>query len=336
MTPASNPPDLRPLELGEIVDRTATFWRSNLGALFRLFLAYQLTVYVVMKVCTFAIYRAFPLFTRGRAISESTNLDALVPQFLGGTSALMVVAIVVWWATWVTGVAGTRYSVDLMLGKPASLEQGVRRAWQKLSATTGAFALSLVWGFGVGLLCMVPGVALIGLGAWIGGLGALLAVLGAIVLGLGMIGALLWYALRFMLVAQVLAMEDVGAWGALRRSGRLLSGRIGPGFFSLVAVRATILYTAVMFLLLSVNLVSSMPALIIQSTYGHIFDPAHSDPNAVPQALLIPAELFQVGLQALFSPLLVIFAAVFYVDMRVRREGLDLELKLAAPPASAP
>ena len=72
----------------------------------------------------------------------------------------------------------------------------------------------------------------------------------------------------------------------------------------------------------------ALPALVVQGVYGNIFDPTHATPDAVPQALLVPAELLQVLVQSLFSPLYIAFAALFYVDMRVRREGLDLELAL--------
>jgi hypothetical protein len=146
---------------------------------------------------------------------------------------------------------------------------------------------------------------------------------------LGAVAGILWYALRFMLTSQVLAMEDLGAWAALRRAKQLVSGRIGEGVMNLVPVRATVLFTAVILMILSINLVSGAPALIVQSVYGHIFDPKRANPDAIPQALLIPAELFQVAVQSVFTPILMVFAAVFYVDMRVRREGLDLELKLA-------
>ncbi|HLL55736.1 MAG TPA: hypothetical protein VK447_19400 [Myxococcaceae bacterium] len=330
------PPDLRPLALGEIVDRTATFWRKNLGPLFRLFLGYQLVVYLMVKGYTLLGRRYFPSFQQGSDFGRGLGEDALFQQVAAGFGATVALGLVLGWSNWVAGVAGTRFAVKRMLGEPASLEDGVRRAFSRLGTTTFAFLASLLWAFGMLLVCMLPGIGVTVLGAINGrdGRGVIVFVIFAVLfLVLGMLAGLLWYALRFMLTSQVLAMEDVGAWEALRRAGVLISGKIGEGFMDRVAVRATVLYTAVIFLLLSINLVSSMPSLIIQSTYGNLFDPAKRNPDAVPQALLIPAELFQVAFQAVFAPILVIFAAVFYVDMRVRREGLDLELKLGSAPA---
>jgi hypothetical protein len=334
-----NTPDLRPLALGEIVDRTATFWRKNLGPLFRLFLGYQLVVYLMVKGYTLLGRRYFPSFQQGSDFGRRLGEDALMQQVLAGAGATIALALVLWWSNWVAGVAGTRFAVKRMLGEPVTLEEGVKRAVSRLGTTTFAFLASLLWALGMLIVCMLPGIGLTVLGAISGrgGRGAVVIVIFAVlVLGVGMLAGMLWYALRFMLTSQVLAMEDVGAWAALRRAGELISGRIGEGFMNRVAVRATVLYTAVIFLLLSINLVSSMPSMIIQSVYGNLFDPAKRNPDAIPQALLIPAELFQVAFQSVFAPILVVFAAVFYVDMRVRREGLDLELKLGSSAAAQP
>ncbi len=65
---------------------------------------------------------------------------------------------------------------------------------------------------------------------------------------------------------------------------------------------------------------------IVRLAYGNLFDPASA--AAIPQALLVPAELFQVVGQSFFTPLALVFSAMFYLDMRMRREGLDLERRL--------
>ena len=52
--------------------------------------------------------------------------------------------------------------------------------------------------------------------------------------------------------------------------------------------------------------------------------------SLAPQALFVPAELLQVVGQAVFNPLGLVVYATLYLDMRVRREGLDLERRLDA------
>jgi hypothetical protein len=79
-----------------------------------------------------------------------------------------------------------------------------------------------------------------------------------------------------------------------------------------------------------VSIVGSLPALIIEGYYGRPFDPANADPDAVPQLLLVPAQLLSLVLGSIVAPLYAVAMGWFYVDMRMRREGLDLELKLGA------
>jgi hypothetical protein len=128
----------------------------------------------------------------------------------------------------------------------------------------------------------------------------------------------------------VLALEDLSAVGSFRRSGELLSGRVGPGFTGRVKVRAMLLVTVVSAILVAVGMVSSLPALLIQLAHGGLYNPE----NPVSQLLLVPAELLQVAGQSVFNPLALVFYAMFYLDMRVRREGLDLERRLEARSAT--
>jgi hypothetical protein len=80
---------------------------------------------------------------------------------------------------------------------------------------------------------------------------------------------------------------------------------------------------------------SGLPALFIQLAYSNPFNPTDPGLSAVPQMLLVPAELLQVVGQAVFNPLGLVFYAMFYLDMRMRREGLDLERRLEARSAKA-
>jgi hypothetical protein len=85
-----------------------------------------------------------------------------------------------------------------------------------------------------------------------------------------------------------------------------------------------------------VSFVSGLPAWVVRFAYGNPFDPAAAAANPVPQALLVPVELLQVVGQSFFTPLGLVFSAMFYLDMRMRREGLDLERRLDARARAAP
>jgi hypothetical protein len=327
------------MAMGELLDRAASFWRSHFKAIFQLNLGFQVAQYVTLKGYVFAMAAWFPLMQGGQKMAAAAKDDpaemfrqmALAAVAMLGT--LPVYALITWFA----GVAVTRYTLPALLGQPHSLSDALARLRSRALASTAGFFLSLAWLAGVSLLVTLPGAGLMGLAIYLGTKGsvaasAALAIIGALAVGAGLVAAMLWYLLRFFLTAQVFAAEDLGVVAALRRSGELVSGRIGLGLANLVKMRATILISVMAIILTAVGLISGLPALVIQFAYGKPLDPANASPDAVPQALLIPAELLQVLAQSAVGPLFIIFGVLFYVDMRVRREGLDLEVKLDALP----
>ncbi|HYO57861.1 hypothetical protein [Archangium sp.] len=336
MSPPSS--DLRPLALGEIIDRAATFWRKHFKALFLLSLGFNLVSYILTKALQLAAQRNYPAIQAAVRGGDLAALGAEYAQFL-----LMLTGTlgVTFWLYSLNMLAVSRYVVPTQLGEPARPADGMRRALKRVGAFTGAYTLSLLWAVGAILLLMLPGGLLTGVG------GAIVtrtegSVSGARVLGwillaggpllaiLGLVGGLLWYLLRFSLLAPVMAMEDLPAVRSFRRSGALLSGRVEPGFIGRVTVRAMILVTVVSLILIAVSVLCGLPALLLQLAHGNPLDPAAAAADPVPQSLLVPAELLQVVGQAVFNPLGIVVYAMLYLDMRVRREGLDLERRLEA------
>jgi hypothetical protein len=343
LRPVSPPPsDLRPLGLGEIIDRSATFWRKHLKHLFLLSFGFNLLTYILTKAMQLAMQSTIQLL-QGAAKGEGDMEAVLVGygQFLVVTAGTLVATF---WLYWLSTLVVARYVVPAQLGEPVPPAEGVRRGLKRLGSFTGAYALSLLWGLGANLLMALPGVLVTGAGAAMLGLsndpgarlgGGIVLAVGLLLVMLGVVGGLLWYLLRFSLLGPVLAMEELSAVAAFRRSGQLLSGRVAPGFTGRVKVRAMILVTVVSVILIAVSVLSGLPALIVQFTYGNPLDPVAAAANPVPQSLLVPAELLQVVGQAVFSPLGLVFYALFYLDMRVRREGLDLEQRLGTRSTSS-
>jgi hypothetical protein len=336
LRPVSPPlSDLRPLGLGEIIDRSATFWRKHLKHLFLLSFGFNLLTYILTKSLQLAMRSTLAMLqgaTKGEGDMEAALLG--YGQFLLMTAGMLVATF---WLYWLSTLVVSRYVVPAQLGEPVAPAEGVRRGLNRLGTFTGAYALSLLWAVGANLLMVLPG----GLVSVAGGAmlalssapglrmaGGIVLVVGILLVMLGGLAGLLWYLLRFSLLGPVLAMEELSAVRAFRRSGELLSGRVEPGFLGRVRVRAMILVTVVSAILLAVSILSGMPALIVQFAYGNPLDPMNANP--VPQALLVPAELLQVMGQAVFSPLGLVFYALMYLDLRVRREGLDLERRLEA------
>jgi len=337
---APSTPELRPLALGELIDRSATFWRAHLKPLFLLCLGFELVNYTLGKAALLLIERAFPALKGGPALQARANADPLGMLGEVGLSVLSLstVALFIIWSYWVATMAVTRYVMGAHLGQPVRAMEGFQQAMRRIGPLSGAYVLSLLWALVVGIAMLLPGGAVAVGGGVLAALkpdggtvvGMVLVSVGLLLLGLGALGAFFWYFLRFALLAPVLAMEGQGALGAFRRSGRLVSGRVEPGLMGLVKMRAMVLLTVVSGILLAVSFVSGLPAWVVRFAYGNPFDPASASANPVPQALLVPVELLQVVGQSFFTPLGLVFSAMLYLDMRMRREGLDLERRLDA------
>lgn len=340
------PTELRPLALGEVVDRAATFWRAHLKPLFALSLGFDLVNYIVAKSASLAMQK-LAVGLQGPEVQAQAQTDPF--GVLARSGLVFALIMVLWtfliWNYWLATTAAARYVVPAQLGEPVRNTDGLRRALSRVGPLTGAYLLSLAWSLGITFLLTLPGTVVggIGLVAAVGGertglsavLSAVLLVVGGLLLILGTLASILWYFLRFMLLPPVLAMEDLGAWASFRRSGALLKGQVEPGFMGRGTVRAMVLSTVVGGILIAVSLVSGLPVWIVRLGFGgNLFDPAAQ--AAIPQALLVPAELIQVVGQSLFTPLSFVVSAFFYLDMRVRREGLDLERRLDTPGSSSP
>ncbi|MCE9673698.1 hypothetical protein LY474_38440 [Myxococcus stipitatus] len=322
-----------------MIDRSVAFWRGHLKPLFVLSLGYTLTAYIIAKAILVATQRWAPLV-------YAPDRDALAkadPTAMLGQAGLMLTLwsgmfLVVIWLYWLSMVATARYVASAQLGTPVSPMDGLRRALSQAGTMTGVYLLSIGWSFLVTFLLVLPGGLALGAGAVLSFmespvLGTILVILGILLAGLGMVAAMLWYFLRFLLVPPVLAMEDLGVWAAFKRSGALLSGRVEPGFLGRVVVRAMILFTVVSLILFSLHIVFTIPSWLVMLPYGSPFDATTL--TRTPQYLLVPVEILQTAAQAVFSPVNFVFCALFYLDMRVRREGLDLEQRLGASAPSS-
>jgi len=323
------------MRLGELIDRSASFWRAHWKPLFQLAVGFQLAQFTLLKVNELLTRRFFPAMRGDVAELAKDNPTEALAQLTGGLGLLVVVALGTLFVSQVGGVATTHFVYPKLLGREGpGLGESVRFSLAKLWPTLGAFALSIAWSAVVGAALLVPGAGLAAGGAVLllrdaKVPGAVLLVLGLLAALVGFIVLVLWFLIRFLLTAQVVALEGVGARQVFRRTDALSSGRVEPGPLGLVKARLTVLVTVIGALLVVVGLVATLPSLVLGIAYGASFQPGHTINDVVPQALLVPVELVQVVLGSLFAPLYVVFQVAFYLDMRVRREGLDLELKLA-------
>lgn len=328
---------LKPLSIGEIVDRSTSLWRSNWKALFQLLLGFQLLDYISIKSFELFIDRTLP----ARNLAQAFELmkgepNDLLPKLWPLSIAIGFLVLLRALVSLVSGVAISAFVYPRVTGHGApSIKESMQQALRKGPTTFGVFLLTCGWTTLVALLLMVPALAAFGTAIYLATINSqrasgATAVLGVLLMLGGGVVLLVWYLIRFVLASQVIAAEQVSVTGWFRRSDQLSSGRLGPGIAGLVKGRLTVLVTIMLFITGVVMIVTGIPEFIIKAMFGELTGAAA---GTAPQALVVPAQLLQVVAGAAVTPLYMVFQVVFYVDMRVRREGLDLEL--ATKPVAA-
>ncbi len=123
-------------------------------------------------------------------------------------------------------------------------------------------------------------------------------------------------ALGLAFSTQALVLERVSPFNAMRRSWMLAKGSKGKILLLMITV-AVILFVA---------LIGSMVALMIVSLL--VF--GSPEPGALRPGLTTVIDVLTLIIQLLVFPLLPCLLTVTYYDLRVRREGFDLEVLAAA------
>lgn len=200
-----------------------------------------------------------------------------------------------------------------VLGRPVSLSEAWQEARPRLPQLLGLTLLLPLMSAGIMAVALVPGL-LIG-----GGAGVALAVLGGLVAG----PVILWLMVRFALASPALMLERQGVIQSLRRSAKLVQGAWWRTF-GIIAL--TLLLTLLVSMIIAVPF--SVIALAVDGTgFGDLFS------GTTPEfgwAFLIITGIGSVIASSITYPISAGVTVLLYIDQRIRREALDIELARAA------
>lgn len=300
-------PRLRPLSFGEVLDVSIKVCVSNAATLLKAVVFVVLPVQILSTIIMASTGAAeFDVF--GDTAGKS---DREVNTYLAGqVAAGLLQTIAVGLAT----AACFRAIARAYLGQKPDWRESLRFAAKRMPQILwiGVIYVAVVV---LGLLVLVVPIAVAGTVAF--------AVVGAILI----MGLFVWLSVAWSLGLPALLVEDVRGGKALRRSHNLVKGRWWQTFaiIALGFLLAGVLSAVVEGVFIGVILVgldsSSLLALVLTSIAG--------------LAGLLVTTPFQAAI-----------LLVIYFDLRVRKEGYDLELlaarfgdgqlPLAPPPAPAP
>ena len=240
----------------------------------------------------------------GSSGSEDLGGDALVLMALTQYATMPFLAIATPLLTGLLIVAVSK----AVLGQKVSVGQvvGSRRIWAVLG-----FSLLLFFGMLTVFVAFVVLVVLVSSG----GAGAVL--LFVVVGGLALTAGWLWLTVRTLLVPPALMLEGEGFWPTVARAWRLTHG----SFWRLLGI-----YLLVVLILGVLTSLVSYPLTMLAFFLSAVSTMAALAVNAVTLVLM---STITTAFEA-------VVVALLYLDVRMRREGLDLELARAASEASAP
>lgn len=292
-------PSLRPMGIGEVLDRSFQVLRSHFGVLVGTALAGMsplLLLYLAMGV-------PYGTAAPGPDASPAMVL-ALVALF-----ALMGLATAVVWAA-------LTHQVDrAAAGEAVTVGAGLRKGIGSLLRLVGAGIMVYLALLGVMIPAVLIGFAGAGIAGALLGTGVAAGLVTAVAFGVpGAIAIVVWSALAFLIVPAVV-LDGLGPIRALRRANQLAKGG-----------RIRVFATAIL-----AWLVVMLPAVGLPFMLG--IGMAVWDPQAAGQMSTLQLYLYQAlsfGVSALTTPFLAAAMVYTYYDRRVRREGYDVELASAA------
>ncbi|MCM0640281.1 glycerophosphoryl diester phosphodiesterase membrane domain-containing protein [Cellulomonas wangsupingiae] len=298
---------LRPLGLGEILDGAVRAIRANPAVMFGLS-AVVVTVAVALQTLVQLYVSSLLGMALGDAALEEglSSADTAVMSELLSTSGGQVLTqpLLVPVTSVLTGLLIVSVSQSV-LGRRVALREvwRTRRVW----FLVGWGLLQLL----ASLLAAALGVGAVVALAAAGATGA--AVATALLGGVALFAALVWVTTRTLLVPPALMLEGKPFWSSVARAWRLTRG----SFWRLLGiyVLANLLVLALMYLFV---VPAGMVAGLVSLSSG-------SDDITV----LVSAVAQVLGM-TLSTTFLAAVVALLYVDVRIRREGLDLELARAA------
>ncbi|MFF8651603.1 hypothetical protein ACF06D_25665 [Streptomyces griseoluteus] len=305
---------LRPLSIGEILDGAIStmraYWRTVLGI--------SLTVAVLTELCALLL-RGVLLRDTTSTLSDPDVTPAEALRSLGSiTAGALLVGVVSVVGTIVATALLTTVTSRAVLGKPIGVGEAWRESRGQLLKLLGLLMLLALITSGVLVAGALPGLV-VGLVAGFDAPAVVLLVLGI----LAAVVVVIWLTVRFSLASPALMLERQGVWKSLSRSAKLVQG----SWWRVLGVQFLAGLIANMVSWIAVN-----PFTVIAFAVNGEKMTALMGTGAQPAGwsfLLITGIGSVIG-ATLTMPVKAGVTVLLYIDQRIRREALDLELARAA------
>ena len=308
--------DLRPLTTSELIDRGFSLYRAHFAGFLLLALLCQSAPLLGQIVVT-----ALKLNP-----TQNELLENPVTFFtkIGVMTAITLVAQVI---VFCFEVVITFYVADAYLGKIPSVKESLRKFTAGLLSAIWTCVLNRIL---IGLTFFFPALACAALYFY-----ALfhppltffpLLAFGsaALLLLVASMAPVLIVFMRLMITIPALALEGCSGWKAIKRSATLVRYDPGLGILYWGEMRLSFLLLPLFIIELLILSLTSLPLTVHQ--FGELMRHGSSGQIAPPpDSVMIVSQILTFLAGSLILPLYSIATTLFYYDIRIRREGFDLE-----------
>ncbi|OYC97446.1 glycerophosphoryl diester phosphodiesterase membrane domain-containing protein [Microbacterium sp. Yaish 1] len=314
-TPAPRPGiiPLHPLSFGVILGRSFSALRQNPKVLLGFALVVQTAAILVATAGIVAVGFA----TFGRLASLRPGTDEFETVLAGSIAISGATALVLSLAAGALGVIVQGVVVSEVAHAVVAEKHTLGGLWRRVKPVAwrliGYSALVFL------IVAVVIGILTAGVVGLAMSVGPAAIVL-AIILGLSAIPLSLWLSTKLLLVPSVIVLEQSTVFGAVARSWRLTRGRFWPtlGIIVIISTSFGILAQVI-----------SVPFSFVTMGLTSVITPT-GDPEPGQIIALLVGTLLAQAFVTLIQTIAVIVqstaGALVYVDCRMRREGLDLDL----------
>ncbi|MCR2810219.1 MULTISPECIES: hypothetical protein [unclassified Microbacterium] len=304
---------LHPLTFGIILGRSFAALRQNPRVLLGFALCVQTAAYLLVLLGVGAV--AVASFTRLDTLREGT--DEFEAVMAGSIALTSITALVLGLAAGALGVIVQGVVVSEVAHAAVAEKLTLRALWQRVKPVGWRLiGYSLLLTLAVLVLIGIVAVAIIAVGV-----AALpLAVALTILVILSAIPLALWLTTKLLLVPATIILEQATIRGAIARSWVLIRGRFWAALGTIVIISLTFG---------ALSQVISIPFSFLTTGLTTIISPTGDpEPSAI-IGMLVALVLTQVVTLLIQSVAVVVqgtATALIYIDCRMRREGLDIDL----------
>ncbi|MCS0602594.1 hypothetical protein NX794_15445 [Streptomyces sp. LP11] len=306
---------LRPLGVGEILDGAVstmrTYWRTVLGISLTVALLVETSLVLVQGLLMNDISQA----SLQDGTASADEVFRMLRETLIGSGVIAVISAV---AVVVATALLTTITSRAVLGRPAGMGEAWRDARLRILRLFGLLFLLGLISVAVCAVGTLPGILVLAAGGS-DGAGAALLILGI----LAALVVLLWLMIRFYLATPALMLERQGILTSMSRSAKLVNGSwwrvFGIALLTWLITNIVSSLVAVPFSFIGAAVSGDGMGDLLGTETGH-----------VSWAFLIIRGIGSLIGTTLTLPISAGVTVLLYIDQRIRREALDLELARAA------